>query len=110
MITHEVNLAGGPQHGPTVTEDFHLDEADRAAMGRFGMEADELAAELRAGANLARPELQAAMLGCMQAGLIGAGMSQADAHDRAFDLLHNGAGSFERAREIVLKILESPPA
>jgi hypothetical protein len=25
---------------------------------------------------------------------------------RQHDLLHNGAGSFERAREIVLKILE----
>ena len=85
--------------------DFDFQPDRRAMMGDFVMDPSELVAELRAGANLARPELQAAMLGCLQASLIGAGMSQADAMRTASRLLHDGVGSFERAREIVPKIL-----
>jgi hypothetical protein len=100
MITHEINRSGDSTVAPVV-ESFHLDPADRAALGRFLMPVDELAAELRASPNLARPKLQAAMLGVLKAASIGTGMNPVDAHDRAFGLLHNGV-----AREIVLKILE----
>jgi hypothetical protein len=104
MITHEINLSRDSTIAP-VAESFHLDPADRDAMGRFVMGADELVAELQSGANLSRPELQAAMQAILQASLIGAGMAPIDARGCAFDLLHNGVGSFERARQIVLRIL-----
>ena len=102
MISYEVNRSGDSTVAPVV-ESFHLDPADRAALGRFLMPADELAAELRANPNLARPDLQAAMLGVLKAASIGTGMNPVDAHDRAFSVFN---GALERARGIVMKILD----
>ncbi len=85
---------------------FVFDATKRAAMGEFLMPADELLAELRAGANLARPELQSAMLGVLKASLIGAGMGPIDAQTTAFTLLHDGVNSSAHSREIVLALLD----
>jgi hypothetical protein len=61
MITHNVNVSGD-NTASHEAYNFELTGADRAAIGRFLMPPEELIGELRGGANLARPELQAAML------------------------------------------------
>jgi hypothetical protein len=56
-------------------------------MGRFGMDADELAAEIRNNANFARPDLRSALQMVLQSSLAGAGMDIILARGRASDLL-----------------------
>ncbi len=85
---------------------FVFDATKRAAMSDFVMPADELVAELRAGANLARPELRSSMFGVLKASLIGAGMGQIDAQATAFRLMHDGVNSSAHSREIVLALLD----